>query len=646
MSVSVSTTNKPLNPRAQDLSPKGYNRAALYSGKALDFDGVNDVVTISDNAAVDFGTSDFSIAFTMNSSVAGFGRVLDKRSGTNGYTLSIGTSKELVLELNDGTGSSGFSTSSIYADGKLKHVVVSADRDGNASFYVNGVFDEAFDISSKSGNLDSTSDLFIGADAPSGNSLYYNGSIAGLKMYSTALTAEQVADLYLNPEKIVPDGVADSALKLWLPMMEGAGTTAYDGSGNGNHGTINGATWVSGIGAPVAQTALVSWNKGVNYLAYSENMVIGWTLQNLAASQNALEAPNGLRTATKFTSSAANTFHLDSYAYSAEAGIWKQSVFAKSGEVDFAFLVIRVNGGAARYGVKFDLTNGTFVDDITSGSPTNTGYEITDAGNGWYKCTIQASHTSGNITAVYGPNIAGNLVDVNGSHLGDGVSGMYMWGASLRPSTDSDSYVPTYATTQTSPVLLPQGLTANKDITGVNAFESARNPYALNLDGASWGEVHDNASVDLTTGLTLEAWVYWNPASSSFGILGKYDTTFDKRAYLLFKSTTTKATLNISENGTGTSAGVNSVDLTSDEWYHIVGTYDGANVRVYTNGIESNSTPSSVTLNTTDTNLDIGRFNNDNEYPDPIALPRIYNRALTATEVARNYNADKSKFGL
>jgi hypothetical protein len=44
MSVSVSTTNKPLNPRAQDLSPKGYNRAALYSGKALDFDGVNDYV--------------------------------------------------------------------------------------------------------------------------------------------------------------------------------------------------------------------------------------------------------------------------------------------------------------------------------------------------------------------------------------------------------------------------------------------------------------------------------------------------------------------------------------------------------------------------------------------------------------------------
>jgi hypothetical protein len=46
MATTTTTTNKPLNPRAQDLSPKGYNRAALYSGKALDFDGVNDYVDL------------------------------------------------------------------------------------------------------------------------------------------------------------------------------------------------------------------------------------------------------------------------------------------------------------------------------------------------------------------------------------------------------------------------------------------------------------------------------------------------------------------------------------------------------------------------------------------------------------------------
>ena len=51
MSVTISTTNKPLNPRAQDLSPKGYNRASLYSGKALDFDGVNDYVEVPYSAS-------------------------------------------------------------------------------------------------------------------------------------------------------------------------------------------------------------------------------------------------------------------------------------------------------------------------------------------------------------------------------------------------------------------------------------------------------------------------------------------------------------------------------------------------------------------------------------------------------------------
>ena len=45
MAVTTTKTNKPLNPRGNDQSPKGYNRAELYTGKALDFDGVNDYLT-------------------------------------------------------------------------------------------------------------------------------------------------------------------------------------------------------------------------------------------------------------------------------------------------------------------------------------------------------------------------------------------------------------------------------------------------------------------------------------------------------------------------------------------------------------------------------------------------------------------------
>ena len=90
------------------------------------------------------------------------------------------------------------------------------------------------------GSIDS-GELFVGS-WPS-NADFWNGLLNNIRIFNTALTAAQVADLYNNPEKVVPTGVDNTALKLWLPMMEGAGTTAYDGSGNGNHGTISGATY-------------------------------------------------------------------------------------------------------------------------------------------------------------------------------------------------------------------------------------------------------------------------------------------------------------------------------------------------------------------------------------------------------------------
>ena len=62
MAVQTTLVNKPLNPRGNDQSPLAYNRAKLFSGKALDFDGVNDVVTIHE--ATDLWTGDFSVSCT------------------------------------------------------------------------------------------------------------------------------------------------------------------------------------------------------------------------------------------------------------------------------------------------------------------------------------------------------------------------------------------------------------------------------------------------------------------------------------------------------------------------------------------------------------------------------------------------------
>ena len=55
------------------------------------------------------------------------------------------------------------------------------------------------------------------------------------------------------------------------------------------------------------------------------------------------------------------------------------------------------------------------------------------------------------------------------------------------------------------------------------------------------------------------------------------------------------------------------INLSTDTWYHLVGTYDGADVRVYLDGIEKGNTAQSGTLSTEATRIALGRFSN-NDY--------------------------------
>lgn len=86
--------------------------------------------------------------------------------------------------------------------------------------------------------------------------------------------------------------------------------------------------------------------------------------------------------------------------------------------------------------------------------------------------------------------------------------------------------------------------------------------------------------------------------------------------------------------------------LNINQWNQIVHLYDGTNASIYTNGVFSNS--KSFTLNTTNSTLLIGagKYTGFNYFSGNIALCRIYNRALTASEIQQNYNATKSRFGL
>ncbi len=96
-------------------------------------------------------------------------------------------------------------------------------------------------------------------------------------IFFLVLTAQEITDLTFN--NIVPYANDPTKLVLNLEMNEGAGPTAFDTSGNDNHGTITGATWTDDI--PDGARKLVDGNMVPNGdFSYAPPFVAVCTAQN------------------------------------------------------------------------------------------------------------------------------------------------------------------------------------------------------------------------------------------------------------------------------------------------------------------------------------------------------------------------------
>jgi len=441
----------------------------------------------------------------------------------------------------------------------------------------------------------------------------------------------------------VPTGVDNTALKLWLPMQEGAGTTAYDGSGNGNHGTISGATYTHGIGAPVSQTAVIDWNKSHNYIDKSEEFeTASWTENRLVTiTDDSFIAPDGSATATEIVETTDNDTHFLAQTLSVTAGDYFISAYVK--KRDYDWVQLSTGGDTTRY-ANFNISTGA-----TGNASGISDLVIQDKGNGWYRIggKLTTSSTSFNyfITLIQS-DVASRFQTYTGTD-----KGQYIWGAQATKSATLQPYLRNIGTSAiTDDVLLPQGLTSGRDITGVNLFENVRKQGALNLDGNSWAEVHDNASLDVTTGLTLEAWVYSSAsdATAGDGVLSKWHEGSNERSYLMYALDFDSFYFFVSNDGTASNSvtfGINSANY--EKYNHFVCTFDGTNLKAYVNGALYNTSAATFSsIYDSDKNVAIGNYNigqtPERKYNNSIAQPRIYNRALTAAEVLQNYNSGKN----
>jgi len=122
-----------------------------------------------------------------------------------------------------------------------------------------------------------------------------------------------------------------------------------------------------------------------------------------------------------------------------------------------------------------------------------------------------------------------------------------------------------------------------------------------------------------------------------------------------FHSYGSQIAFRLTDNSTGAYRGVATGGaIDQGVWTNFVAVSDGtqeiSGMSIYKNGVllsVSNSSGGSFTgVQNTSTPLKVGARSNSEVFTGSIATSLIYNRALTATEVAQNFNVTRHRFGI
>jgi len=153
--------------------------------------------------------------------------------------------------------------------------------------------------------------------------------------------------------------------------------------------------------------------------------------------------------------------------------------------------------------------------------------------------------------------------------------------------------------------------------------------YALFFDGANdIVVVADDASLNMTTAITLAAWIKPSQQTTQRIIIKLLGTD----GYELFLASGGMVSFRI--NNTTRLNSTTSYPIDGNTWMHVAATYDGTNMKLYINGTQEGGDKASGNIRTNSVNLGIGsELGGSKKFEGSIDDARIYNRALSFSEI-------------
>jgi hypothetical protein len=177
----------------------------------------------------------------------------------------------------------------------------------------------------------------------------------------------------------------------------------------------------------LAPKGLLIEEQRTNLLFPSESFSVN---TGVTVTNNAVSAPSGFTTATSVVEDTATGLHaIQSTAATLSAVATTISVYAKPAGRNW--IAIRCQAVTRAF---FNISSGAV--GVVDASSTAS---ITNAGNGWYRCSVTFTPTAGAANVFVRMATADNV----DSYTGDGTSGISMWGMQAEAGAFATSYIPT-----------------------------------------------------------------------------------------------------------------------------------------------------------------------------------------------------------
>ena len=627
--------------------------------RAIDFDGDNDYIYVGDHSDFDC-TSGLTVeAWLKAESLTedlGFDTIVGKResgdSSYPGWELKGYQDTGRVALVANINGAKKAITDTVLNPSQWYHIAGTWDG-SEMKIYLDGELEDTTTAASSMST--STEPLLIGA-------AYFEGSIRTSELFDGQLDEVRILDRALSAQEVEEDFEtfnqypARSGTIAWWHFDENDGEHVYDASGNDFTGSIKGyAQWVDSYQRfHDRENSALDFDSDNDYIDIGDHPdfdgLDGLTVEAWIKAES-LTAGTGF-----------DRFVTKSDTESSTSPGWRFQAHQDTGRIAFSSTINGVNEK---------------VISSTTLSPS-TWYYITATWDGLYlriyvDGELEDTQSTGNSmsTNSYNVLIGGMRSDtgsIQESTLFDGqMDEVRILDHALTNQEIEDDYQAFgqypyrsgavawwhFDENEGSMVMDASDNDHTGDISGggtwVDSFyeKEPRDNAALDFDGSSgYIAVGDHSDFDGTGGLTVEVWIKAEDLTSGTGfdkIVGKRESGDSSYPGWELKGYQDTGRVALVANINGAKKAITDTVLNPSQWYHIAGTWDGSEMKIYLDGELEDTTTAASSMSTSTEPLLIGAayfegsIRTSELFDGQMDEVRILDRALTAQEVEDDY---------